>query len=184
MGREGGPDTVQVLSGELSRVEAKIAELEAELLNGDVAALAKVLREQEARKRDLAARLAEARHKAAHPLSEKWGQAHSLLAALDSAPDRPDALLRLRSALRAIIEDIRLLIVARGRKRLAAVQVWFKADGCRNYLILHKPEHATGERRIKGGWWCRSLAPRSPRTSTCASRQTPRNWPRRWRPST
>src|SRR5262249_38729268 len=42
MGREDGPDEVQVLSGELARVESKIGELEAELLKGDVAAVAKV----------------------------------------------------------------------------------------------------------------------------------------------
>src|SRR5262249_21352748 len=52
-----GPDETQVLAGKLARVEAKIAELEAELLNGDVAALAKVLRQQEAVKRELTEKL-------------------------------------------------------------------------------------------------------------------------------
>jgi DNA invertase Pin-like site-specific DNA recombinase len=142
MGRDDGPDEVQVLSGELARVEAKIAELEAELLNGDVAALARVLRDQEGRKRDLAARLADARQRAAHPLSEVWGQTHTLLSTIDSAPDRADARLRLRAALRRIVEDVRLLVVPRGSARLAAVQIWFASDGHRDYLILHRP--ATG----------------------------------------
>src|SRR5262249_30246195 len=69
-GREDVPDEVMVLSGELARVEAKVAELEAELLNGDVAALARVLRKLEGQKRDLAGKLSEARQKASHPLSE------------------------------------------------------------------------------------------------------------------
>jgi DNA invertase Pin-like site-specific DNA recombinase len=142
MGREDGPDEVQVLSGTLAGVEAKIAELEAELLNGDVAALARVLREQEARKTDLAARLAEARQKAAHPLSEAWGQARSLFHTLAAAPDPRDARLRLRSALRRVVSEIRLLVVPRGRGRLAAVQVYFTDDGHRDYLIVHRPPMA------------------------------------------
>jgi DNA invertase Pin-like site-specific DNA recombinase len=157
MGRDDGPDEVQVLSGELARVEAKIAELEAELLNGEVATLAKVLREQEARKRDLAAQLADARQKAAHPLSEVWGQTHSLLSTLDTAPDREDARLRLRSALRRIIEDIRLLVVTRGSARLAAVQIWFTDDGHRDYLILHKPATGGSVAVRPSRYWVRSF---------------------------
>src|SRR5205823_4871481 len=76
---DNGPDEVMTLSGELSGVEGRIAELEAELEQGDVAALARALRRLEATKKDLAGRLAEARQKAAHPLSEAWGTALSLL---------------------------------------------------------------------------------------------------------
>ena len=159
LGGEDGPDEVQVLSGDLARVEAKIAELEAELLNGDVAALARVLREQEGRKHDLAAQLAEARQKAANPLSEVWGQTHSLLIVLDTAPDPSDVRMRLRSALQRIIEDIRLLVVPRNRDRLAAVQIWFTDDGHRDYLIFNRAARVNASARHEGGWWSRSLPP-------------------------
>src|SRR5262249_7197914 len=150
LGQTEGPDEVLTLSGELAQVEAKIAELEAELLKGDVAALARVLRAQEDRKRDLATRLAQARRKAAHPLSEAWGEAKSLLEALKSAPDPEDARLRLRGALRRIVDSFWLLIVPRGRDRLCAVQVWFQGSGsCRNYLILHRPAFNGGGKNYR-----------------------------------
>ncbi len=154
-----GPDETLILAGELARLEAKIAELEIELLNGDVAALAKVLRQLEAQKRELVKKLAEARQQAAHPLSESWGQAQSLLAALDSAPDPQDARLRLRGVLRRIVDSMWMVVVPRGHERLAAVQVWFAGGKrCRDYLIRHRPPKSNGKARVEGGWSVRSLA--------------------------
>lgn len=143
LGQKKGPDEVRTLSGTLAGVEAKIGELETELLHGDVAALAKVLRQLEGQKRELAVKLAEARQKAAHPLSETWGECQGLLASLDKAQDQVDARLRLRPALRRLISSIWLLVVPRGSDRLAAVQVWFQ-DGkrCRSYLIQHRAARA------------------------------------------
>jgi DNA invertase Pin-like site-specific DNA recombinase len=155
-----GPDETLVLSGELARVEAKIAELEAELLQGDVAALAKVLRQLEAQKRDLNERLAEARQKAAHPLSVAWGESQSLIDALDSAPDPNDVRLRLRAAIRRIVQAAWLVAVARGRCRLCALQVRFAGgERYRDYLILRWPANADGQgRSTPGSSWAGSLA--------------------------
>jgi DNA invertase Pin-like site-specific DNA recombinase len=158
-GRKRGPDEVMVLGGELERVEASIALIEAEMdERGESPTLFKRLRAKEDEKRTLAGRLAEARRKAAHPLSEAWGQAHTLLAALDAAPDREDARLRLRSLLRRVVEEVRLLIVPRGPDRLAAVQVFFVADGCRSYLIFHRAARFNGRQRLEGSWRAKSLA--------------------------
>ena len=134
------PDETIALAGELAVTEARIAELEAELKQGDVAALARALRKLEEEQGGLAQKLAEARQRAAYPLSESWGECQSLAEALASAPDRDDARLRLRSALRRITESICLLVVARGRDRLAAVQVWFAGGKkSRGYFIRHRP---------------------------------------------
>jgi DNA invertase Pin-like site-specific DNA recombinase len=154
MGETDGPDETLVLAGELARAEAKIGELEAELMNGDVAALAKVLRQLEVRKRDLAEKLTAARQKAAHPLSESWGRAQSLIGALDAAPDPVDARVRLKSALRRVVESVWVLPVARGRDRVCAVQIHFRGNGHRDYLILHRPHRRTRE----GAWSVRSFA--------------------------
>jgi DNA invertase Pin-like site-specific DNA recombinase len=162
LGEEDGPDEVMVLSGEKAQIESRIAELEAELLRGDVAALAKVLRQLEARNRDLASKLAEARQQAAHPLSESWGECKSLLTALGNAPDPADARLRLRAALRRVVEGIWLLIVPRGRDRLAVAQAWFTGAGCRSYAILHRPPKANGAARQEGQWWARSFTDVAP----------------------
>jgi hypothetical protein len=153
MGRADGPDETLVTAGELARVEAKIGELEAELLNGDVAALAKVLRQLEVQKRDLSEKLAAARRKAAHPLSESWGQTQSLIGAMDAARDPIDARVRLRSALRRVVESVWLLPVARGRDRLCAVQVYFRGDGHRDFLLWHRPRRQA----VPGRWWARSF---------------------------
>jgi DNA invertase Pin-like site-specific DNA recombinase len=163
-----GPDEALVLAGELARVDSKIAELEAELLVREVATLAKVLHALEAQQRDLSEKLAEARQRAAHPLSESWGQCQSLVDTLEMAPDPLDARLRLRSALRRMIDTIMTLVVARGKYRLAAVQIWFtpNKDGKqrrrkqrrRDYLILAHPARGNGKATVPARWWCRSFA--------------------------
>jgi DNA invertase Pin-like site-specific DNA recombinase len=153
-----GPDESLAIAAELAGVEAKIAELEAELANGDVAALARVLRQQEERQRDLAARLAEARQKALHPLSETWGETKSLIEALTAAPDPVEARLRLRSALRRITDSVWLLVVVRGLFRIAAVQVWFKGGKVhRDYVILYQPRTGNASSSRPAQTWTKSV---------------------------
>jgi DNA invertase Pin-like site-specific DNA recombinase len=145
------------LEGELATVEAKIAELEAELLNGSVASLARVLRQLEERKSAIASKLDEAKAKAATPVTEAWGAAKSLLGVLDKTKDEEGTRLRLRSAFRRVVERIWLLVVPHKLNRVAAVQVYFTGGSHRDYLIYHKPPHVISGRRKEGGWWVRSL---------------------------
>src|SRR5207302_715025 len=86
-------------------------------------------------------------------------EAKTLLGALDAAPDPTDARLRLRSALRRIVDSIWLLVVPRGQTRLFAVQVWF-AEGKRHrdYLILHQAAKANGRTRTEAYWRACSLS--------------------------
>jgi DNA invertase Pin-like site-specific DNA recombinase len=153
LAQDDGPDESDVLAGELARVRAKKAELEAELLNGDVAALANVLRQLEAREGELVKKLDDARYKAAHPLRESWGDCRNLLEALGKAKDTADVRLRLRTALRRIVERMWLVVVPRGHDRLAAVQVYFSGGGYRDYLIIHRPPRSNGKARQEGRWY-------------------------------
>jgi hypothetical protein len=138
---DDGPDEVTVLSGELAGVNTELGDAVAWMEeNGFSPAIAKRVTALEAKKRDLTARLGNARAQAARPAEEAWGSVGSLIDVLDSAPDPTDARLRLRSALRRVVEEIRLLIVPRGRYRLAAVTVAFSgSDRLRNYLIFYRP---------------------------------------------
>jgi DNA invertase Pin-like site-specific DNA recombinase len=163
LGQTDGPDEVQTLAADLARVEVKITELENELAQGDVAALGRELRRQEAQHRELTEKLALAKQKAACPLSEAWGEAQTLLGVIDGAADPQDARLRLRAALRQIVSEVWLLVVplggARRRDRLAAVQIYFSdGKGTREYVILHQAPRANRTVRHDGRWWARSLA--------------------------
>jgi hypothetical protein len=152
LGEASTPDPVLSLSGELAAVDESIALIEADLNeHGESPTLFKRLRAKEAEKTDLARRLAEARQSAASPPLEAWGEALTLLGALDSAADLQDARLRLRSALRRIVREAWLLVMPRGRDRLCAVQMHFEGDTCRQYVILHRPPKANARARQRGG---------------------------------
>jgi DNA invertase Pin-like site-specific DNA recombinase len=161
------PDRTASLEAQLSAVRSKTAELEAELLNGNVAALANALRQLETKQADLTKRLDAERRRAAHPLADSWQEAKhlfggmhqrgKLLSALDAAPDTDDARLRLRSALRRIIDRIDLAVMYRGRDRLAVVELVFAAgERVRTYEILHRPPKGNKSGRSDGRWWARS----------------------------
>lgn len=151
-----GADEIMTLSGKLARIEAGIAAIESEMdANGESQVLFKRLRAKEAEKQELAKRLEAAREKAAHPLSEAWGEARSLF----DVAQNDEGRLRLRSILARLVQSIELLIVRRPWARLAAVQIWF-ADGKhhRDYLIYHRAAHGNGSGRTEGGWQAWSLA--------------------------
>jgi DNA invertase Pin-like site-specific DNA recombinase len=167
LGVAPGQDEVIVLSGELAHVKAQQEAIEAELLKGDVASLAKAARALDARQKELTEQLAEARRKAAYPAGEAWGEMVSLVDVLETAPDAQERelrRLRMRSLLRQLVDEIWILAVGRGRDRLAAVQIFFTGDGRRDYVILSRPpKSGRGTRdgkpwREEGGWWARSLA--------------------------
>jgi DNA invertase Pin-like site-specific DNA recombinase len=147
-----GPDETLALGKQLSAVESELAEATADMdANGFSPTIAKRVRSLEDRQRATVAALAAAREKNAHPLSETWGQAQTLIGALATAPDRRDARLRLRSAIRRICSSIWLLVVPRARNRLCAVQIWFAGEERhRDYLILRRPPHGSRWGTTKG----------------------------------
>lgn len=156
--KDEAPDQLTVLKERLDQIQEKKAELEAELLNGDVAALARVLRQLEGEERDLTAEIQDVSQKASNPLSESWRECKSLLTVLDKAPDQRDARLRLRAALRRIVDSIYLLVVPKGHYRLAQAQVRFTGGAYRYYTIIHRPPKSNGKPngRQEGRWFAAS----------------------------
>jgi DNA invertase Pin-like site-specific DNA recombinase len=159
LGREEGPADAAVLEGELAWVRGKKAELEAELLKGDVAEIGSALRSLKAREADLVTKLDQAGQEAAKPMLETWRDAKNLIELLDNAPDKENIRLRLRAALRRIVSGIWMVVAESGRDRLCEAQVWF-ADGehYRSYIIIHRPSRSNGKGgTLPGRWWVKSI---------------------------
>ena len=116
----------------------------------------------ETRKVEVVEDLKKAQAQAACPAMAAWEELGSLVDVLDGAPDPDDARLRLRAALRRLIDSVWLMIVPRGSTRMCAVQVWF-AGGKRHrdYLIYHRPAHNTFGHRS-----CGALGKRYPASSS------------------
>jgi DNA invertase Pin-like site-specific DNA recombinase len=157
---DAGPDETLTLGAQLAVVEDAIKTIDAELdRRGESPTLYERLRKKEAHKKELTEQLAAAREKARHPLSETWGEAQTLMAALAKAPDPRDARLRLRAAFRRMIDCIILLVVRRGRDKLCAVQVWFTGGKRhRDFLIFNRPQLANPIVKRPGFWKAVSLA--------------------------
>ena len=147
------------LTGKLADLEGRVEKLKAKLADGDeIDALVDVLRKVDTERRATADELARAKREAANPLSEAWGECHSLLDALAASPDPEAGRTRLRAALRAVVTEIRCLFVAKGRDRLAVVQIWFEGGAHRDYLIYHRPAHGSLSSKRDAQWWVRSFA--------------------------
>jgi DNA invertase Pin-like site-specific DNA recombinase len=146
---DSGPDETLVLGGQLADVESELAEATAFMdAHGFSPTIGKRVTELEGRQGDLAKRLAEAQHKAAHPLYATWGECQSLLKARDAAADPEDFRLRVRSILRRIVERMWLLIVPRGVVRLCAVQIDFAGGRRRTYVIYYRQPQRPGGKPI------------------------------------
>ncbi len=155
----GAADRLQALGGKVERLTGRIEKIKAQLVGGDESpSLVSVLQTLDDQLAAAKEERAAAEREAACPLSAAWGECHTLLDALEAAPDKNEARLRLRSALRRIVQEARCLFLGRGAHRLAAVQFWFAGGEHRDYLILYKPATggSVGERPART--WVRSLA--------------------------
>ena len=150
LGKEPESEGASV-AAELAVKEQRIRLIEAELTGDghDIPAIVRSLRSLSDECNGLRKRLAEIRQKEANPRSVAWAETLSLL---DVAKDEASRL-RLRELLRTIVEEVWILIVPRKSHRLAAVQVYFRGDGRRDYLIHYQ---SAGHCR-EGGWSARSL---------------------------
>jgi hypothetical protein len=155
----GGADKTLVLSGKLAQVEGRIAKLKAKLeTDGDLDTVWDVLRDLEAKRKELVQDLAHARQEAASPLASGWADCQSLVDVLNKAPDQTGARIKLRAAIRRVVKSVWCLFVARGSWRLAALQLWFTGGAHRDYLILHSPATGGWAGKRPSRWWARSLA--------------------------
>lgn len=132
LGREPESESAAV-AAELAAKEQRARQIEAELTGDgdDVPALVRVLRTIGDECSALRRRLAEIRQRESNPRGVAWAEAQTLL---DVASDEAHRL-RLRDLLRTIIEGVFVLVVPRRSHRLCAVQIHFRGDGRRNFLV-------------------------------------------------
>jgi DNA invertase Pin-like site-specific DNA recombinase len=153
LGDAPGQEGVRLKAGELAHVRGRLAELQVVLERTSSPTYEKAVLTLEKQEKKLNDQLAELRRQAAHPAGEAWGEAMTLVDVLATAPDPKETRLKLRSLLRQLVEAIWVLVVPRGRDRLAAVQLFFRGDGHRSYLIWHTPPKANGKDwRVEGVW--------------------------------
>lgn len=153
-------ETVSALRGELNLLRERKAALALELLKGDVAAIAQALRQVEARERELAAQVGEAEELVVAPREDAWRDAKGLIGLLDNAEDREDVRLRLRAAIRRVVDSIWIAVHSLGRHRLCFAQVWFRSGrraAKRDYLIVVRRTLQNFTGRSPGLWAVSSM---------------------------
>jgi DNA invertase Pin-like site-specific DNA recombinase len=151
-----GPNPLDVLETRLKNVAEDIAGLKDDLRKKYSRAITQVLGEKEDEESRLTEEWDRLKAEQINPASEEWRKLPNLADALEQAEDQEDARIRLRAVLRRTISSIQVLVVPRGRERLAAVQVHFCKDGKRrDYLLYFKPVIG---RTPSASTWCRSLA--------------------------
>jgi DNA invertase Pin-like site-specific DNA recombinase len=160
MGEDTAPAELTNLGLELDQVRAELAEVAAYLdAHGFSLTLGQRVTTLEGRKAELTERLAEARQRAASPLAAAWDDTKSLAGILEHAAKPEDVRVRIRTALRRIIDEVYLLAVPRGLDRLAAVQICFAGGKRRrDYVIYHRHSRRGYRERIPARWRAWSLA--------------------------
>jgi DNA invertase Pin-like site-specific DNA recombinase len=132
---------VEELAGVERRLAVAVGRFDADPENSTWAD--QVTRYDKAR-RELVATIAALRQQAATPISATWTEALVLMG--QSEPER------LRAALLATINEIRVLTAAADKTRMAAVQVFFVGGAVRNYLITHHPYAKTPRKVVTSSW--------------------------------
>jgi DNA invertase Pin-like site-specific DNA recombinase len=133
---DGGPAArVLSLSGQLAEKEAELAKVKDRLERKYSDAVADVLERHEEAVASLRLELAQVRQEAASPTAEAWGELRSLL----DVPGTDDARVRLRAALRRVVESISCVFAALGRERLAVAFVALKEGVTRRFAIHYVP---------------------------------------------
>jgi hypothetical protein len=162
-----GHSEVVGLEAEHRELEAAIAAIAAELdERGESPTLYARLRVKETRLKEVAEQLAQARQKAAHPLSAAWGETQALLKTYKAArkANDLDVLYRLRAGIRRVVDSVWLLIHTKGQVRLCFAQMFFKADNgstadqYRTFRIFYRPPKANAKSKKPGRWAVLSLA--------------------------
>jgi hypothetical protein len=154
----GDVNEAVTLAGRRAEVEAEIDKLKARLQTRFTDAVADVLERREDELKALSEQMEARRQEEASPLGEAWGECKTLIDAERAASDKEEFRVRLRAAIRRIVEGIWCLFVARGSRRVAAVEIHFTGGKRRIYLIIYR-RGAGGSVKARPSRWCMLATP-------------------------
>lgn len=130
---------IDVLRAKLAAVRQDVVGLKAELKVKFSKGIAEVLREQEDAEEKLVNQIQDELARTARPLERAWADVPTLIDVIDTADDKDAARLRVRAALRAVLDSGTVLTVAKGAWRFFAVQLNFTGGAVRHCVVAHRP---------------------------------------------
>lgn len=130
------------LAGVAKRLAAALARFE---IDPESPTWADRVSQYDREQRALVRELSDARRAVANPLTAAWAEAVALIAA-----DDPQ---RLRAALLATVEAVHIVVVGRGKHKLAAAQVQFRGGSCRTYAVLFRHADTGAAPSAPAAWW-------------------------------
>jgi DNA invertase Pin-like site-specific DNA recombinase len=147
-------DPVAVLQTDLDGLDAELASAAAFMeANGFSPTIGKRIKDLEMEREILAVKLLEAKVHAASPVETAWAEYGSLLDAINKAPDATDARIRLRAAMRRVVDSILVMVVARGGSRVCLAQINFAGTTAfRSITIFYRPPRSNGKGNTPGRW--------------------------------
>lgn len=133
------PSSADVIRAKLKNTRADLARYKEDLRGGYSKTLTEMVRETEEKEEQLANDLQDELARTARPLKRTWGEVPTLIDAIRKSPDPDAARLKLRPALRAIVESAHVLIVPSKSWRFAVVQFQFVGGARRDWVVMHQP---------------------------------------------
>jgi DNA invertase Pin-like site-specific DNA recombinase len=143
------PNVVEVLRARLKNIRSDLAGLQASLKESYSKTLDAILRDKEKEEERIAGELQDELAKSVQTVEKAWEQMPRLAQLIEAEGD--EARLRIRSALRTIVSDARLLLIRRQPQLFALTQFFFTGGGSRSWLVCYRQ----ASRNRPGGWcWC------------------------------
>jgi hypothetical protein len=153
-------DRTPLLQAELKRVRRELGQVRADLEERYLRTTADLAEKLETREAELVEQLEEAEAHVICPASNQWKQVGELIDRIATEADVEEIRLRLRAAVRRIVERIVLLVmpVQGKRERLAFIHLHFR-DGkkVRLYAIVYRPTINNRHIRTPARFWATYL---------------------------
>jgi hypothetical protein len=153
-------DRTPLLEAELTRVQQELAEVRADLELRYLRTTVDLAAKLEIREAELVEMLEDAQASAVRPATDNWKEAGSLIDMLATTKDVEETRLRLRAAIRRIVESISLLVVPvpGKRERLAFVYLYFRnSPKVRLYGVVYHPASSNHHQQRPARFWATSF---------------------------